>query len=276
MALKAADYAGFEARRAGGGAPGKLRGIGIATYIEACGIAPSAVVGSLGARAGLYESAAGAGPSDRQRHRSSPARTATARATRRRSPSSWPTGSASRSRASRSSTATPPRSPSAWAPTARARWRSAARRSSRRWTRSSPRARRSPPICSKRPRPISSSRTASSPSPAPTARRAFGEVAFTAYVPHNYPLDELEPGLDETAFYDPKNFTFPSGAHIAEVEIDPDTGMVSIVNFTASRRFRPHHQPDDRRGPGPWRARPGDRPGAARRLRLRPRRPASS
>ena len=58
LALKAADYAGFEARRREAIGRGKLRGIGIATYIEACGIAPSAVVGSLGARAGLYESAA--------------------------------------------------------------------------------------------------------------------------------------------------------------------------------------------------------------------------
>ena len=58
LALRAADYAGFETRRRAAMAQGKLRGIGIATYIEACGIAPSAVVGSLGARAGLYESAA--------------------------------------------------------------------------------------------------------------------------------------------------------------------------------------------------------------------------
>ncbi|MBV8456521.1 MAG: xanthine dehydrogenase family protein molybdopterin-binding subunit, partial [Acetobacteraceae bacterium] len=54
-ALKAADYAGFEARRQEALLHGKLRGIGVSTYIEACGIAPSAVVGSLGARAGLYE-----------------------------------------------------------------------------------------------------------------------------------------------------------------------------------------------------------------------------
>ena len=51
--------------------------------------------------------------------------------------------------------------------------------------------------------------------------KAFGEVALAAYVPHNYPLDKLEPGLDETAFYDPTNFTFPAGTHICEVEIDP-------------------------------------------------------
>ncbi|MFI5003166.1 MAG: xanthine dehydrogenase family protein molybdopterin-binding subunit, partial [Reyranellales bacterium] len=58
LATKAADYAGFEARRTEAARRGKLRGIGIATYIEACGIAPSAVVGSLGARAGLFEAAA--------------------------------------------------------------------------------------------------------------------------------------------------------------------------------------------------------------------------
>ena len=56
-------------------------------------------------------------------------------------------------------------------------------------------------------------------------------------MPHNFPHDELEPGLDETAFYDPKNFTFPSGAHIAEIEIDPDTGHLTIVNFTAADDF---------------------------------------
>src|ERR1700739_32296 len=64
--------------------------------------------------------------------------------------------------------------------------------------------------------------------------KSFGEIAFTAYVPHNYPIDTVEPGLDETAFYDPKNFTFPSGSHVAEVEIDRDTGTVHVVNFTAA------------------------------------------
>src|SRR5947209_4209124 len=67
--------------------------------------------------------------------------------------------------------------------------------------------------------------------------KALAEISLAAYVPHNYPIDELEPGLDETAFYDPKNFTYPSGAHIAEVEIDPETGQVAVVNFTASDDF---------------------------------------
>ena len=61
----------------------------------------------------------------------------------------------------------------------------------------------------------------------------FGQVALTAYVPHNYPITELEPGLDETAFYDPLNFTFPGGCHICEVEIDPETGVTEVVSFVA-------------------------------------------
>jgi carbon-monoxide dehydrogenase large subunit len=67
--------------------------------------------------------------------------------------------------------------------------------------------------------------------------KTFGEIALTAYVPHNYPLATLEPGLDETAFYDPTNFTYPAGTHICEVEIDPDTGVVDVVAFSACDDF---------------------------------------
>ena len=56
QALALIDYQGFPARKAEAKARGKLRGIGLASYIEACGIAPSNVAGALGARAGLYES----------------------------------------------------------------------------------------------------------------------------------------------------------------------------------------------------------------------------
>ena len=66
---------------------------------------------------------------------------------------------------------------------------------------------------------------------------SIADVAFAAYVPHNYPLEELEPGLDEKAFYDPGNFTFPAGCHICEVEIDPETGVVVIVNWVAVDDF---------------------------------------
>ena len=67
-----------------------------------------------------------------------------------------------------------------------------------------------------------------------TDRRVrFEEVARAAYVPHRYPLEELEPGLDEQAFYDPPNFAFSNGAHVCEVEVDPDTGVAQIVSYFA-------------------------------------------
>jgi aerobic carbon-monoxide dehydrogenase large subunit len=66
--------------------------------------------------------------------------------------------------------------------------------------------------------------------------KSIGEVVFAAYVPHNYPAD-LEPGMEEGAFYDPANFTYPAGAHICEVEIDPETGVVSIASFVAVDDF---------------------------------------
>src|SRR3546814_17398075 len=65
----------------------------------------------------------------------------------------------------------------------------------------------------------------------------FAEVALAAYVPHNYPLDKLEPGLNETAFYDPANFTYPAGTHICEIEVDPATGVVRVDRFTAADAF---------------------------------------
>ncbi len=61
---------------------------------------------------------------------------------------------------------------------------------------------------------------------------SFGEVALAAYVPHNYP-EGLEPGLEFSTFYDPANFTFPFGAHIAVVEVDPDTGKVTLLRYVA-------------------------------------------
>ncbi|HET7874343.1 MAG TPA: molybdopterin cofactor-binding domain-containing protein [Methylomirabilota bacterium] len=60
----------------------------------------------------------------------------------------------------------------------------------------------------------------------------FGQVALVAYVPHNYP-EGLEPGLEETSFYDPANFCFPFGAHACVVDVDPDTGHVRILRYLA-------------------------------------------
>ena len=64
----------------------------------------------------------------------------------------------------------------------------------------------------------------------------FGEVAFSAYVPNNYPDDE-EMGLSEKAVYDPGNFTYPAGTHVCEVEIDPATGVTRVVQFVAVDDF---------------------------------------
>jgi carbon-monoxide dehydrogenase large subunit len=67
-----------------------------------------------------------------------------------------------------------------------------------------------------------------------TPSRAFSlqEVAFAAFTAHNLP-EGLEPNLTADASYDPTNFTFPFGAHIAVVEVDEDTGLVAIVRFVA-------------------------------------------
>jgi len=65
----------------------------------------------------------------------------------------------------------------------------------------------------------------------------FGSVALTAYVPHNYPLDKLEPGLNENAFYDPTNFTYPAGSYVCEVEVDPETGRTTVASFVAVDDF---------------------------------------
>ncbi len=65
----------------------------------------------------------------------------------------------------------------------------------------------------------------------------FAQVSLTAYVPHNFPHDKLEPGLNENAFYDPSNFTYPAGSYVCEVEVDPATGVVRVDRFTAVDDF---------------------------------------
>ena len=106
--------------------------------------------------------------------------------------------------------------------------------------------------------------TASSRSRAPTSRSHCGSVALDRL--HRAQVrrsTEIEPGLKESAFYDPTNFTFPPGVHICEVEVDPaDRQVVTIDRFDRGRRLRQHHQSDDRRRPGAWRHRAGHRPGA--------------
>ncbi|QCK87979.1 xanthine dehydrogenase family protein molybdopterin-binding subunit [Phreatobacter aquaticus] len=65
----------------------------------------------------------------------------------------------------------------------------------------------------------------------------FGTVALNAYIAHKFNPQELEPGLKEGSFYDPTNFTFPAGCHICEIEVDTDTGVSTIVKWTAVDDF---------------------------------------
>jgi len=62
---------------------------------------------------------------------------------------------------------------------------------------------------------------------------SFRDVARAAYSAHDFPIEEIEPGLDETAYYDPKNWTFPGGCHVCEVEVDPETGATELVRIVA-------------------------------------------
>ncbi len=66
----------------------------------------------------------------------------------------------------------------------------------------------------------------------PDRGMTMAEVSGAAHIPDNLP-EGMEPGLEETSFYDPANFVFPFGAHAAVVDVDVDTGKVSVVRYVA-------------------------------------------
>jgi carbon-monoxide dehydrogenase large subunit len=66
----------------------------------------------------------------------------------------------------------------------------------------------------------------------PDKGMALAEVSAAAYIPENLP-DGMEPGLEETTFYDPENFVYPFGAHACIVDVDGDTGKVDVVRYVA-------------------------------------------
>ncbi|HPD92946.1 MAG TPA: xanthine dehydrogenase family protein molybdopterin-binding subunit [Pararhodobacter sp.] len=234
--LELADYAGFDARAAESAKAGKLRGFGIAHYIEACGIAPSNLVGQLGARAGLYESA-------------------TVRVNATGSISVF-TGSHSHGQGHETTfaqvvseligidagqveivhgdTSNTPMGMGTYGSRSLAVGGSALVRATNK-------------IITKAKKIAAHLLEASEAdielkdgkfSVAGTDKSVdWAGVTLAAYVPHNYPLESLEPGLEETAFYDPSNFTYPAGAYGCEVEVDPETGKVTILNFTAADDF---------------------------------------
>ena len=235
-ALEISDYAGFAGRRAESEARGRLRGVGLSSYVEACGIAPSAVAGALGARAGLYEAA-------------------TVRVN--------PTGSISLLTGAHShgqGHATvfpqilaeylgvdPDLVEVVHGDTARIPFGMGTYGSRSAAVGGSAIARAAEKIIAKGKKIAAHLMEASEADVvfedgafrvAGTDRStSFGEVALAAYVPHNFPIETVEPGLEETAFYDPKNFTFPSGTYVCEVEIDPETGAVTIDRFSAADDF---------------------------------------
>jgi len=234
--LELADYDGFGARAADSAKRGKLRGIGLSTWVEACGLAPSHLVGVLGARVGLYDAATvrvnatgslsvmvGA-HSHGQGHETVFAQIVADKLGIPEENIDIVHGDTSKV----------PFGMGTYGSRSLAVCGSAVTKAVDK-------------IIAKGKKIAAHMLEAAegdivfengSFSVAGTDKsKSFGEIAFSAYVPHNYPLETLEPGLEETAFYDPGNFTYPAGAYLCEVEVDPETGKVEVVNFTCADDF---------------------------------------
>jgi carbon-monoxide dehydrogenase large subunit len=234
-ALQAIDYAGFPVRRREAEARGKRRGIGLSCYIEACGLAPSQLAIQLGAGVGLYESG---------EVRVNPTGSVTVF-----------TGSHSHGQGHETTFAQVV-SDKLGVPfeqvevvhgdTGRMEFGLGTYGSRSLAVGGSALIKAADKVIAKGKR-IAAHMLDASPDDVEfgegvfsvrtsNQKLSFGEVALAAYVPAKFPED-LEPGLSEKSFYDPKNFTFPAGAHIAEVEIDPETGVVELVKFVAVDDF---------------------------------------
>ncbi len=235
-AKEMADAAGFAQRKAASAAKGLLRGIGYSSYIEACGIAPSNIAGALGARAGLFECG---------EVRVHPTGSVTVF-----------TGSHSHGQGHETTFAQVVASrlgipvenvDVVHGDTGRVPF-GMGTYGSRSISVGGAAIMRALDKIEAKAKKIAAHLMEASDADIEFAngefsvkgtdkKIPFGQVALTAYVPHNYPLDKLEPGLNETAFYDPTNFTFPAGTYICEVEIDPQTGVVRVDRFTAVDDF---------------------------------------
>ncbi len=234
-AMELADYGGLAARKAEARARAKLRGVGFSCYIEACGIAPSAAVGSLGAGVGLWESGSirfnptgnvivnTGSHSHGQGHETTFAQLISSHL-------GVPTDQVEVVHGDTDKT---PFGMGTYGSRSLAVGGSALVKAAEK-------------IVAKG-RKIAAHLMEASEADiefkdgkftvaGTDKEKSIQEVAFAAYVPHNFPPD-LEPGLEENAFYDPLNFTFPAGTQICEVEVDPDTGVVEIVNFVAVDDF---------------------------------------
>ncbi|HEV3009289.1 MAG TPA: xanthine dehydrogenase family protein molybdopterin-binding subunit [Burkholderiales bacterium] len=235
-ALKLADVSGYQRRKEESLKKGKLRGIGYACYIEACGIAPSNVAGSLGARAGLFEAG---------EIRVHPTGTVTVF-----------TGSHQHGQGHETTFAQvvadrlglPMEAVEiVHGDTSKVLFGMGTYGSRSIAVGGTAIVKALDKIIAKGKKIAAHLLEASEADieydrgqfkvAGTDRKKMFGEVAFAAYVPHNYPLDKLEPGLNENAFYDPTNFTFPAGSYVCEVEVDRDTGNTQIAAFTAVDDF---------------------------------------
>lgn len=234
-AMKAADYAGFEKRRAAAAKKGKLRGIGMSNYIEACGIAPSAAVGSLGAGVGLWESAEvrvnavgtveilTGSHSHGQGHETTFAQLVSDRFGLPIEQVSVVHGDTDKVQmgmgtyGSRSG---------AVGMSAIVKALDKVEKKAKKIAAHLMEADEGDIVIEN-----GVAKVAGTDKNVP-----WFQVALAAYTAHNLP-GGMEPGLKEGAFYDPSNFTFPAGCYICEVEIDPETGVTDIVQFVAADDF---------------------------------------
>ncbi len=231
-AMKLADYAGFPKRREEAKKRGKLRGIGISTPIEATGAAPSAIAGQLGARAGLFESA---------EVRFNP----TGSVTVFLGSHNHGQGHATTFAQIVATTLGVPfeNVDVVEGDTGNSQFGMGTYGSRTLSVGGSALYRACEKIIEKGKKITAHLLEASEGDiefengvfkVAGTDRsKNIAEIAFAAYVPHDFPHDRLDPGLNEQAYFDPTNFNFPYGAYICEVEIDPQTGETEVVSFTA-------------------------------------------
>ena len=229
-ALEMVDYKGLRAKQAAQN-NGKLLGIGISTYIEACGIAPSAVVGALGARAGLYEVAqvrvqptgkvsvfTGA-HSHGQGHETTFAQVVADKM-------GIPIDDVDIVHGDSDTVAF---GMGTYGSRSLAVGGSAIVKSIEKVLEKGAKIAAHKLEANKDDLEYAEGKWTVKGT---DKSIGFGDIALTAYVPHDYP-EGVEPGLDFSSFYDPANFTYPFGAHIAVVEVDKETGKVELVKFAA-------------------------------------------